>query len=64
MFAFDRPAPLRGRCRCRADGRLLVDDDALADVPDGGIGVIGAMPPELAVVVSSYPPKKLSPAAP
>ena len=28
-----------------------VDDDALADVPDGGSGVIGAMPPELAVVV-------------
>ncbi len=28
-----------------------MDDDALADVPDAGIGVIGAMPPELAVVV-------------
>ena len=30
-----------------------MDDDAFADVPDpdAGIGVIGAMPPELAVVV-------------
>ena len=31
-----------------------MDDDAFADVPDpdAGIGVIGAIPPELAVVVA------------